>query len=201
MLTQESSEPGLTPELWLEEHGDVLFRFALARVRDRHVAEDLVQETFVGALRARGSYGGRASERTWLVAILRHKIVDHLRKQGRDQPLAVEDGDLGDAVVDRMFDSYGHWRQGPKAWLDPGQALEATEFWEVYDQCLKALPARHGAVYALHATEEHSTDEVCKVFDITPSNLWVILHRARLRLRNCLEINWFGDDQGRRGRC
>ncbi len=199
MLAQESSEPGLTPELWLEEHGDVLFRYALARVRDRHMAEDLVQETFVGALRAREGYGGRASERTWLVAILRHKIVDHLRKQGRKQPLPVEDGDSGEGFAGRIFDSVGHWRQGPKAWLDPGKALEAKEFWEVYGECLKALPARQGEVYSLHATGEHSSDEVCKIFGITPSNLWVILHRARLRLRNCLEINWFGEDQGRRG--
>lgn len=199
MTTQQTAEPGLNPESWLEEHGDVLFRYALARVRDQHVAEDLVQETFVGALRARESYGGRASERTWLVAILRHKIFDHLRKQGREQTPPVEDGDSGEGVIDRMFDSSGHWQQGPKAWPDPRQALEATEFWQIYDECLKALPSRYGDVYALHATAEHSSEEVCKVFEITPSNLWVILHRARLRLRNCLEINWFGEDQRRRG--
>ena len=196
---QDTTEPGLNPQVWLEEHGDVLFRYALARVRNRHVAEDLVQETFVGALRARESYGGRASERTWLVAILRHKIMDHLRKQGREQPLPLDDGEGGEGFLDRMFDTFGHWRQGPKAWRDPGQALETSEFWEIYGECLKALPARHGEVYALHATEGQTSEEVCKVFEITPSNLWVILHRARLRLRNCLEINWFGEEQGRRG--
>lgn len=199
MLHEVRGNCDIDPSKWVEEHGDILFRFALARVRNTHVAEELVQETFLGALRAKDTYSGRASEQTWLVAILRHKIVDYFRRHAREAPVQGEVNEADDSALNRVFDGTGHWIQAPGAWRNPAEALEAAEFWDVFGGCVQALPAKQGEAYALHATDGQTTEEVCKVLGITPTNLRVILHRARLRLRNCLEINWFGASQGRRG--
>lgn len=177
-------------EAWVDEHGDVLFRYALWRVRDRHVAEDLVQETFLAALRSSQSFRGESSERTWLIGILRHKVVDHQRKDGRESPLA-ELAD-SDSELDAQFGKRGGWKTRPGDWrVDPEALLERAEFWAVFDDCLEALPPRLAEAFSLRVMAEVETDEVCKVLGITSTNIWVILHRARGRLRACLEANWF----------
>lgn len=181
----------LNPQRWLQEHGNVLFRYALARVRDRSTAEDLVQETFLAALRSQGGYAGRSAEQTWLVGILRHKIVDHYRRR-REQSLPEEsEGEAQNDLIDRLFDRSGHWVQPPKAWKDPRASLQQAEFFEVLRACLQALPGRHGEVFALYQLEQHSSDRVCEDLGISASNFGVIMYRARLRLRQCLEVNWF----------
>jgi RNA polymerase sigma-70 factor (ECF subfamily) len=179
------------PATWLDTHGDSLYRFALQRVRDPATAEDLVQETLLAAWHARDKFAGKSAERTWLIAILKNKLIDHLRRSRREAPLP--DADLGDEVVDTMFAEHdGHWARTPAAWSKPDDALEQAEFWKILQACLEALPARHAQAFNLSEIDGLSTDQLCKVLEVQPSNVWVMLHRARLRLRECLELRWFG---------
>lgn len=181
----------IDPEGWLERHGDVLYRYALARLRDAAAAEEAVQETLVAALQAREGFRGEAQERTWLTGILRHKIVDHLRRRCRELPLPADAE--GDAVCDAMFASDGHWRRKPGGWdADPAALAESREFWEVFRVCREALPARQAALFTLRTLEDADPEDLCKEFGVSATNLWVLLHRARTRLRACLEERWFG---------
>ena len=179
-------------DTWLDRHGDALYRYALVRVRDSDIAEDMVQETLLAALRARDSYAGQASERTWLVAILKNKIIDHFRRAARETPMP--DPPEPDDTVEAFFEGEtpGHWTEAPATWGRPDTALEQTEFWRAFRDCLANLPERQARVFALTELDELSTPELCKALDITASNAWVLLHRARLRLRDCLERSWFG---------
>lgn len=189
--TLSDAKHTINPEAWLEQHGNILFRFALARVRDRETAEDLVQETFLAALRSQSSYQGRAAEQTWLVGILRHKIIDHLRRKREVNLPVSEEGEGQNELIDRLFNGAGHWRHSPKPWKDPRQSLQQAEFYAVLQHCLQALPGRHGEVFSLYLLQQQSSDSVCQALDISPSNFGVIMYRARLRLRQCLEANWF----------
>ena len=177
------------PALWVERYGDGLFRYAFVRVRRREIAEDLVQETFLAALRARDQFGGRSSFRTWLTGILRRKIVDHIRRESRRSS-----ADLGAAPswLERLFDHNGKWRVEPTAWgSDPSAALEQKEFWEVFQRCLAKLPARLADAFTLWELDELSSQEVRQILNVSANNLWVLLHRARLGLARCLDVNWF----------
>lgn len=189
----------IDPQGWVDEHGDVLYRYALARLRNPERAEDVVQETFLAALQARESYGGRSTERTWLVGILRHKIIDQIRRQWREQPVTeLESAHTPDQALDELFDARGMWlRDRPQPWSNPPQAPENKEFWIAFRQCMDHLPGRLGDAFALREMEESSSEEVCQILGITPTNLWAMLHRARVRLRQCLEKNWFGGPGGK----
>lgn len=179
----------LEPGRWLDQHGDALFRYALARVRERALAEDLVQETLLAALRGRSQFAGRAAERTWLIAILKNKIIDHFRKSAREQSLdALEDPD---ALIDAQFEADGHWRTPPEAWANPVAAFESEEFWRRMAECLNGLPERQARAFSLCELEGIEGEAACKVLGVSASNLWVLLHRARMRLRQCLEAGWF----------
>ena len=183
------------PERWVDEHGDYLYRYALTRVRNPKVAEDLVQETFLAALHARERFSGKSTERTWFTGILKHKIIDYFRKSSREQPisdLATEDDDN----IERLFDERGHWKEGPQKWkTDPGIVFEQNEFWETFQNCMHNLPDRIADAFSLRELEGLDTDEICDTLSITKSNLWVMLHRARMQLRECLEDNWFSDEE------
>jgi RNA polymerase sigma-70 factor (ECF subfamily) len=179
------------PATWLDQHGDSLFRFALLRVRNPTVAEDLVQETLLAAWRAKDNFAGQAAERTWLIAILKNKLIDHFRRTSRETPLP----DLADTddAIDALFTKHNdHWARPPAAWANPDDALEQTEFWDVFRDCLADLPARQALAFTLTEIDGLSTEELCKALTAQPSNVWVMLHRARLRLRECLEQRWFG---------
>ena len=179
------------PETWVDQYGDYLYRFALSRLQDNDAAEDLVQETFLAALHARENFKGRSSVTTWLTGILKHKIIDHLRKESRNQP--VEDVEPFTASLDDLFDEKGKWKVGPSKWTaNPTELYERKEFWRILKQCLSGLSGRLAQIFRLRELEELSTEEICKVFNISATNLWVILYRARMLLRRCLEINWFG---------
>lgn len=155
----------------------------------------MVQETLLAALKARRGFAGRSTERTWLIGILKNKLVDHLRKRSREQPV----GDLADTDggIDAMFDAGGHWKTPPSAWDNPSEALQQKQFWAILTQCLDALPTRHAQVFTVCEIDGLDNAEACKVFGIAATNVWVILHRARLRLRQCLETHWFGREAGR----
>jgi RNA polymerase sigma-70 factor (ECF subfamily) len=179
------------PAKWVDEHGDYLFRYALSRLRQRDVAEDLVQETFLAALRGRDRFAGASSERTWLVGILKRKIVDHLRRKAHEQP--VSDVTDSDRWAEALFDERGHWKKKPGQWpADPSAAFEKQEFWAIFTACLRKLPERLANAFTLREVEELDSQEVCKVLNVSANNLWVMLHRARLGLWRCLEVNWFG---------
>ncbi len=178
------------PRTWVDQHGDVLFRYAMSRLGNRDAAEDLVQDTFLAALRARKNFSGRSAERTWFIAILKHKIVDHVRRQGREQPM----GSINSSVEmgQELFGKNGCWQIKPAPWSpNPSESLEKKEFWQVFRHCLEGLPQRLSTVFSLRELDELPTDEVCEALKITPGNLGVLLYRARMGLRRCLEINWF----------
>ena len=177
-------------EAWVDEHADYLFRYALPRLRDRHITEDVIQETFLAALTAAEGFRGDSSPRTWLVGLLRRKIADHYRKRYREGE--GESIDATDPTIDAWFDEKGSWIVGPKRCeIDPAELQQRADFWNVLQSCLQALPDRLAEAFTLRVVDSWKPDEVCKVLSITPTNLWVALHRARARLRACLEANWF----------
>lgn len=180
------------PGGWVDRHGDLLYRYAVLRLRSPDLAADVVQETFLEALRARASFSGRSTERTWLVGILKHKIVDHFRRSGRRQSL--ENGQHApDAPARADFDRRGHWRVGPASWVgDPSRDLEKREFWDAFSVCLSRLPPGLADAFFLRELDGLGADEVGQLLGITPANLWTRLHRARSLLRRCLESGWFG---------
>jgi RNA polymerase sigma-70 factor (TIGR02943 family) len=178
------------PATWVDAHGSALLAYALTRVRDQQTAEDLVQETFLAALQA-ANFRGEAAERTWLVSILRNKICDHFRRLARER--AQPGGDDLDAVVDGQFArGLEHWVKEPARWAVDDEALVANrEFWVVFHDCLRGLPSRQAAAFVLRMMEDVAAERVCQDLEITATNLWVMLHRARCRLRSCLEEHWF----------
>ena len=179
------------PDHWVDRYGDDLFRYALFRLRDATLAEDVVQETFLAALRARKSFSGRSSERTWLFGILKHKIVDHIRKASRER--SVEDPEAPEDVHKNLFNERGQWKVMPTQWVaDPSTILEQKEFQDILEKCLENLPARLSDAFSLREMDGLTSKEVCKVLGISATNLWVMLYRARMRLRRCLEMSWFG---------
>ena len=177
------------PEVWVDEHGDALFRYALFRIQNGQVAEDLVQETFLAALRGKDSFAGRSSVKTWLFGILKHKIIDHIRKISRERP--EEDIETLANLADKTFDEQGVWKSQPAKWTtDPGLLFQQQEFWEMLQYCLSELPPRLNQVFTLRELDELSAEEVRKILQVSPTNGGVMLHRARMRLRECLETNW-----------
>ena len=184
----------LSPEQWLAEHGDVLYRYAYLRVRNSSVAEDIVQETLLAAWRGRDRFTGNSSERTWLVGILKHKLADHWRREKREGDEPQNADDAQDDLLTRIFDAHAndHWRNHPSPWRDPDTALENQDFWRIFTDCVATLPSAHAQAFALCEIDGLTGEETCKVMEIAPTNLWVMLHRARLRLRQCLENRWFG---------
>ncbi len=157
------------------------------------MAEEVVQETFLAALRARERFEGQSTERTWLVGILKHKINDYFRRIAREKP--APEGDLMERELSEVFDERGGWKTpstGPKEWMDPGGALDRQQFWEVMKRCLGELPPRMASAFSLREIDDMATEEICTLLNITKSNLWVMLHRARTHLRQCLEVNYMG---------
>ncbi len=187
------------PSEWVDKHGDALYRYALLQLRNQKTAEEVVQETFVSALQSKDRFEGRSNERSWFIGILKHKIIDHIRKSYRER--AAENLDVLGDELETMFDpETGHWRKdtAPTEWnLNADQLLEKKEFWEVLRSCLANLPQKAADAFSLKEIEEMKTEEICKVLNITPTNLWVMLHRARMQLRRCLEVKWFNKKEGR----
>lgn len=187
------------PEDWVSQHGDYLFRYAMVKLRDEHLAEDAVQETLLAALQGHKNFSGDSSEKTWLVGILKHKIVDLIRKKVREPTLLNVDEPMEfgqDEVSESMFDDTGHWVTPCQDWGNPDKVLEQKRFWELLTACLKRLPPQLAMLYSLREISGMDTEDICKELDITSTNSWVMLHRARLGLKQCFELNWLGDAKG-----
>ena len=192
----QKKPPRLNPERWVEEYGDVLFGFAAARVRDPAVAQDLVQETFLAAIKGSAAFAGRSSERSWLFGILRNKLVDYYRRQSRE--VAISELESGLPEEAGAFGASGPGKDGwvmrlaPQAWDTPVEHLVSKEFQDVLKSCLAGLPDRVAQVFLMREIDGVASEEICKDLGVSANNLWVMLHRARMGLRRCLEVNWFG---------
>ncbi|APE30188.1 RNA polymerase subunit sigma [Halomonas aestuarii] len=169
-----------------------LVSFALMHLRDRSQAEDAVQEAMMSAIEKNDSFAGRSGYETWVFGILKYKILDAMRaqkRQGRWQPLE-DEGD--DDAIDRQFQQNGRWREDarPSGWGEPETAFENDHFWQVFDACMIALPENAARVFSLRELMGLSTDDICRELGIKENNCWVMLHRARLKLRACIEQGW-----------
>ena len=191
----EKGKPNTTtPDDWVEAHGDYLFNFAIGQLRDASVAEDLVQDTFLAAFKARERFAGQSSDRTWLVGILRHKICDHLRRTCRERAVRAEiPASHGD---EEAWDDAVMWLHDVAAESQsPSRRMELAEFRANLGLALGKLPPRVAQVFQLYEMEERPNNEVCQRLNISESNLWVMLHRARIQLRSHLADWWNGDSQ------
>ena len=178
----------------IESHRPYLVRYAMSQLGDGELAEEAVQEALVAALEGIDGFGGKSSLRTWLTSILRFKVFDLQRRAvaDRNRLQAAPDTAEDEAWIDELFDETGHWREAPQAWGNPEAAFEQRRFWEVFERCLDRLPPANGRVFVRRELAGDDTDAICTAERITPSNCWVILHRARQSLRMCLETHWFG---------
>lgn len=183
------------PSVWVSSYGDALYGYAFSRLQNSASAEDAVQEALLAAFKAKESFSGTVPVQTWLIGILKHKIIDIIRKESREAPQ--EDLDPDNTIDQMIFDPKGHWRSGLREWqVNPEKSLDRKEFMSVLTGCIENLPKKLGHAFALRELESAETDEVCKVLNVTPTNLWVMLHRARLRLQACIAEKGFDHPKG-----
>jgi len=174
----------------VEAERPYLMRFAALQLRDAHSAEDAVQETLLAALAGEASFAGRSNLRTWLTGILKHKIVDAIRRASRETTLA-SDPESGASEFDSLFEANGHWVDAPAAWTDPDACLDQKQFFAALEECLSRLPAKTSRVFLMREHLGSDTGEICKELGVTPTHCWVLLYRARMALRQCLDTTWF----------
>ena len=180
-------------ESQLAEHRVYLLRYARLQLRNDAWAEDAVSETLLAALTKPQSFANRSQLKTWLVGILKHKVIDCLRQRQREVSLQLDEDDGGEELDALMFKADGHFAARPSSWGNPEQDLNSRQFFEVLEACAEKLPAAMARVFMMREWLELPSEEICKELKLTPTNLYVQLHRARLRLRECLELNWFGN--------
>lgn len=188
-MNQPEKTYTLDPNTWIDKYADYLFNYAVVRVNNQDIAKDLVQETFFAGLKSAKNFEGKSTERTWLVSILKRKIIDYYRKINSKK---------GQAEVRMNFyedgDNEGRWLEErvPQSWDNTAEkTIESQELKHQIDQCIDHLPEKYAMVFRMKTIQEFETEEICKELSITPSNLWVIIHRARTQLRKCMEENWF----------
>jgi RNA polymerase sigma-70 factor (ECF subfamily) len=169
-----------------------LLRYAALQLRDAAAAEDAVQDALLAALAAESSFAGRSNLRTWLTGILKHKIVDAIRRQSRERPASEQEMGGDEGEFDALFDHRGHWEEAPDAWQQPEGSLQQKQFLAALEECLRALPERTARVFMMREHLGLETSEICKELGISATHCWVMLHRARMALRICLATNWFG---------
>lgn len=172
-----------------------MLKFATLQLSDAHLAEDAVQEALVGAMKNVSSFGGRSALKTWVFAILKNKIADILRQKQRmvSATSLFSDDEEEDKGMAALFDGKGFWHahERPANWTDPEQSLHNGDFWRVFEACLEGLPPKQARIFMMREFVELDTEEICESLELSVSNLHVILHRARLRLRECMENKWF----------
>jgi RNA polymerase sigma-70 factor (ECF subfamily) len=193
-ITTEKTERNAS--LWVDAHGDFLYSFAFSLVRDRFLAEDLVQDTLLAAMQTKSKFAEKSTERTWLTGILKHKIIDHFRRSCREVELTDEEADL--SSYDYLFREEGVWKghwtaqARPAVWEEnPEKVLEHAEFRGILTHCLSELPERVANCFTLREMDGFDSAEICRILGISANNFWVMMHRARLHLRRCIDFNWF----------
>lgn len=179
----------------LEAMRPQLVRFALLQLRNESLAEDAVQDTLIAVLEQPDRFQGQSTLRTYVTGILKYKIIDNLRLATRERQIETADEQSEDDAVEALFTANGHTVDQPRQWGDPDRTLEQKDFFRVLEVCLEKLPAKAARIFMLREWLELETEEICKELTITPANAWVLLYRARLRLRECLDLNWFGARQ------
>jgi len=191
--SDDSSKHGLADERFVATLRTQMIKFAYMHLGDRHLAEDAVQEALAGAWSGAQRFAGRAAIKTWVFAILKNKVADLLRHKQRmvDASSLTKEGEE-DAMSD-LFDERGHWLQdsAPTAWHCPEASLEQQQFWAVLEVCLDGMPTAQARVFMMREFMGFESDEICSTVSVSSSNLFVLLHRARLRLRECLGQRWF----------
>jgi RNA polymerase sigma-70 factor (TIGR02943 family) len=177
----------LDPSLWIEKYSDEMFRFTLLRVKEETHVDDIIQETILAALQAKGSFEGRSTEKTWLFGILKNKIFEYYRETKKKYKYALELKDEANPC-DSEFDGKGHWQALPFSWgIDPDKAFENKQNYQVLSECIDGLSPKYRQLFVFREIEKQSAESICKDFDITTNNLWVILHRVRNLLKKCIE--------------
>jgi RNA polymerase sigma-70 factor (ECF subfamily) len=179
---------------WVDQYGDLMYRYTLVRVKDPNSAEEIVQMTFFSALQSQAPFAGRSSEKSWLFGILKHKIFDHYREMSKSRKMDLLDEDGSDSP-DNQFDSSGHWKKMPVRWSeDPEKAAENSQLAKALSHCIDGLSEKFRSIFVLKEIDGLSSEDICKEFNIKPTNLWVMLHRSRTQLKKCLESNWLLDE-------
>lgn len=193
LLAVPDCRPGVSAEALTALRSDML-RFAELQLRHRETAEDLVQESIEAALRKSSSFAGHSTLKTWVFAILRNRIIDHLRQADRvvNMSSLVEEGEDIDKRLDELFNANGGWKNGPRpvAWPSPEEAMQSQQFWGAFEACMTVLPEKTGRVFMMRELLGLEADEICSQLGITLTNCHVILHRARMKLRSCMEAGW-----------
>jgi RNA polymerase sigma-70 factor, ECF subfamily len=177
----------------LEALRPVLVRFAVLQLRNETMAEDVVQDALIAVLEKPERFAGQSSLRTYVTGILKHKIVDAMRASKREFRIDAGEGESDADIIDALFKPDGHTVDMPRRWGDPGATLEQKDFFRVLELCLDKLPARTARIFMMREWLELDTHEICKELGISTSNAWVMLYRARVQLRECLDLNWFGN--------
>lgn len=177
------------PNLWVMNYADYLYSYARTRIDDNELARDLVQETFLAALEGWAKFDRRSSEKTWLTAILKNKVYDVYRKKSNTSHTQIS---INASDTDEFFEESGHWKQGryPESFGIEDVALENKEFDGILKSCMKKLPPLWKSVFTLKHIDEETSDDICAQLELTSSNFWVISHRAKVSLRDCLQRNW-----------
>ncbi len=188
-----ASSRELMPEEWVDAHGDHLYRYAFTRLREPEAAEEAVQETFLAAIRGAEQYGGHGTERSWLLGILKRKIIDMVRLRERDERVGMRQEFDPTSL---LFDENGQWRSGVIPTVEADNQLELREIWDVVRRCLLSIPRAQADVFVLSVMEELDTERICRELQISRSNLWIRLHRARLGLAKCVSSKWFSESRG-----
>jgi RNA polymerase sigma-70 factor (ECF subfamily) len=186
------------PHKWVENYGDYLFSIALLKTSQRETAEDMVQETFMAAVKALPGFKGESNEKTWLTAILNNKVIDYYRKKdllkNADTYLQETEQSFNSSFFETELSPVGHWTksQAPQPWVeDADKTITQSEFYRVFEFCVSKMPPKLVPVFLSKFIDEKNAEEICKELNISSSNYWVIIHRSRLLMRKCLETNWF----------
>lgn len=174
-----------------------LIRIARLQLRNEAWAEDVVSDTLLAALEGAPRFAGQSQLKTWVVGILKHKIIDQFRRSGRELSIEAQIEAAEVESFDELYEAGGHLREQPRDWGDPESTLARTQFFEVLQICVDKLPAALGRIFMMREWLEYDTDQICKELGITSTNCFVMLHRSRMRLRECLQMNWFAAEKPR----
>lgn len=191
LYTMKTKQNSLDTSKWIDKYADYMYNYAIVRVNNEHIAKDLVQETFFAGLKSAKNFQGKSTERTWLISILKRKIIDYYRKINSKK---------GKAEVRINFyedgENEGNWieERVPQSWQNTSDKnIENEELKSQLDKCINGLPEKYAMVFRMKTIQEFETEEICNSLNITSSNLWVMIHRARTQLRKCMEDNWFNN--------